>query len=147
MESSIIFKKELNTSHSECTRMENVAFKLPLLKLRTGNGRVESLWKEWWTGLKEPRPTSPYSVNFHLREFLVKLDTSHTQISSGFNRCLTFFFFTALPQITLRPNADPITVIAGETSDIQCVVADARPTPAILWMIGIALHRIQWCQI
>jgi hypothetical protein len=42
-----------------------------------------------------------------------------------------------LPQISLRPRDDPITVIAGESSQIDCMVADARPAPAIIWMLGI----------
>ena len=48
-----------------------------------------------------------------------------------------YFFFAALPQISLRPRDDPITVIAGESAQIDCMVADARPAPAIIWMLGI----------
>lgn len=48
----------------------------------------------------------------------------------------SFFFFTALPQIAIRPSDNPITVIAGETTDLNCIVGNARPSPAILWMIG-----------
>lgn len=46
------------------------------------------------------------------------------------------FFFAALPQISLRPRDDPITVIAGESAQIDCMVADARPAPAINWVLG-----------
>ncbi|XP_046437645.1 fasciclin-3-like isoform X2 [Daphnia pulex] len=42
----------------------------------------------------------------------------------------------ALPQISLRPRDDPITVIAGENAQIDCMVADARPAPAITWVLG-----------
>jgi hypothetical protein len=54
-----------------------------------------------------------------------------------FNFILFFFFtFAALPQISLRPRDDPITVIAGENAQIDCMVADARPAPAITWVLG-----------
>jgi hypothetical protein len=46
------------------------------------------------------------------------------------------FIFAALPQISLRPRDDPITVIAGENAQIDCMVADARPAPAITWVLG-----------
>jgi hypothetical protein len=46
-----------------------------------------------------------------------------------------------LPQISLRPRDDPITVIAGESSQIDCMVADARPAPAIIWMLGIFFFK------
>ncbi|XP_045027491.1 fasciclin-3 isoform X5 [Daphnia magna] len=42
----------------------------------------------------------------------------------------------ALPQISLRPMEDTITVIAGETTTIDCMVSNARPVPAIMWMLG-----------
>lgn len=54
-----------------------------------------------------------------------------------FNFILFYFFiFAALPQISLRPRDDPITVIAGENAQIDCMVADARPAPAITWVLG-----------
>ena len=49
---------------------------------------------------------------------------------------LPFIIAIALPQIAIRPSDNPITVIAGETSDLNCIVGNARPAPAILWMIG-----------
>ncbi len=49
---------------------------------------------------------------------------------------ILFFIFAALPQISLRPRDDPITVIAGENAQIDCMVADARPAPAITWVLG-----------
>ncbi|XP_057374492.1 fasciclin-3-like isoform X6 [Daphnia carinata] len=42
----------------------------------------------------------------------------------------------ALPQISLRPMEETITVIAGETTTIDCLVSNARPVPAIMWMLG-----------
>jgi hypothetical protein len=58
----------------------------------------------------------------------------------GQNFILNLFFFlfifAALPQISLRPRDDPITVIAGENAQIDCMVADARPAPAITWVLG-----------
>jgi hypothetical protein len=54
---------------------------------------------------------------------------------------LLFYFFAALPQISLRPRDDPITVIAGESTQIDCMVADARPAPAIIWMLGITFLK------
>jgi len=51
-------------------------------------------------------------------------------------RASTNVTLLSLPQIQIRPSDNPITVIAGETSDLNCIVGNARPTPAILWMIG-----------
>lgn len=51
-------------------------------------------------------------------------------------RASTNVTLLALPQIAIRPSDNPITVIAGETSDLNCIVGNARPAPAILWMIG-----------
>lgn len=48
----------------------------------------------------------------------------------------------ALPQISLRPGQDPISVVAGETTQIDCSVAEARPAPAINWMLGKKLYNI-----
>lgn len=47
-----------------------------------------------------------------------------------------FVVVAALPQISLRPMEDTITVIAGETTTIDCMVSNARPVPAIMWMLG-----------
>jgi len=41
-----------------------------------------------------------------------------------------------LPNITLRPNAEPITVMAGQETEVSCLVEKARPAPGILWKIG-----------
>jgi len=51
-------------------------------------------------------------------------------------RASTNVTILSLPQIAIRPSDNPITVIAGETSDLNCIVGNARPAPAILWMIG-----------
>lgn len=96
-----------------------------------------------------PAPTSPFWVGYLFYLFIIFFFTS----SSGmrfvflfmpgarskfyFNFILFYFFiFAALPQISLRPRDDPITVIAGENAQIDCMVADARPAPAITWVLG-----------
>ena len=49
--------------------------------------------------------------------------------------------YAVLPKIKLRSEFifdknDTITVIAGEQSKLTCIVAFARPKPAVLWKIG-----------
>lgn len=36
---------------------------------------------------------------------------------------------------------ETITVIAGETTQIDCLVANARPVPAIMWMLGKMISK------
>lgn len=40
------------------------------------------------------------------------------------------------PVITLSPNREVLEVEAGDTVSVNCTVADARPMPAITWMLG-----------
>lgn len=42
----------------------------------------------------------------------------------------------APPVITLSPNREVLEVEAGDTVSVNCTVADARPMPAITWMLG-----------